>query len=60
MPHGAGVGLHLIFPGALPGADDDLAAAVFLEVPRVVQVGQVIQGGIEIDILVHIIADEHG
>ena len=33
---------HLIFPGTLPGADDNVALAVPIEVPGIIQGGEII------------------
>lgn len=53
-----GPGIFLpILPCALAGTDDDIALPVLIEVSRVFQVGQVGQGGVKIDIVIHIVAD---
>ena len=50
---------HVILPGALAHGDDDAALAVLIEIPGILQVSKIGQGRIEIDIVIHIIADEH-
>lgn len=51
---------HFVFPSALTAASDDLALSIFVDEPRIVAVGEVEQGGVEIDVVVDVIADEVG
>ena len=53
-----GIRKHFILPGTLPGADDDPTLAILIDVPGIGQVREIGKGRIEIDILVHVIADE--
>jgi hypothetical protein len=56
---GMDISVHGLFPGALPGADDDVATAVSFQVPGIFQISQIKQRRIEIDAVIHIIANEH-
>src|SRR5215212_5971087 len=48
----------VVLPRALPAAEDDAAAPVTLEVPFVVEVGQVVERAVEVDVIVAVVADE--
>jgi len=53
-----GVGDHFVFPGALTAAGDNAGLAVFVEEPGIVAVGEEVERGVEIDVFVHVVADE--
>ena len=52
------IGQHFTFKGSLSNGNDDPALAVLVQVPRIVHVWQIGQRCVEIDILIHVIADE--
>ncbi len=52
------IGEHGILPGALSNTNDDIALAVLIQEPGVIQPGQVLQRRVKVNVIVHIIADK--
>ncbi len=51
---------HAFFPRAESDAEDDLGVAIGFEVSWVIEAGEVIDGGVKVDIAVHVVPDGEG
>lgn len=56
----AGIVDHFVLPSSLTATGDDLAMAVFVEVPRIATVWEIEKRRIEIDVIVNVVADKVG